>query len=451
MCACRAHVQVLTARCSSEATDHRVPPAAPCCPSRDPARQTLRLRCMDFDVGEPTDDFLGSTVRDLRDICDGREHELEMELRGSSFQAPRGGDMDSGAGDGGSSSTVQLTCRFFPFSELLAEGVPAELEGKPLLGTPAQVGWGWGTSDEHLGIGAGAPLDMSAACLAIYPLHLPRVPCHLQIPLAADWQKLLQLAGVVSAWGWGARQRRAAGRQHGPVCSPPCLRRFMCPICHLLLRMPPTPCSRPWHLWRTRERIRRQERILAALAICPASWHAVLRNKPRFPTPLLQAWLYWNVAQQMACVAFRGTEQGSWKVGGAAWHSSRELRLARGLPDTRLGHLPPGTRCAASPPACMCLQIRPSFLLPPSSLQDILTDLHLVPAPLDPDRVAAAPRRAGMAWWLRQALDALKSNLRRRGISQLSLIALHFHCSQHWPRCRNQPLPGRMPAACGAC
>lgn len=52
-----------------------------------------------------------------------------------------------------------------------------------------------------------------------------------------------------------------------------------------------------------------------------------------------QAWIYWNPGQREACVAFRGTEQGKWK--------------------------------------------------------DILTDLHLVPAPLDPERVAAAPRRAG--------------------------------------------------------
>jgi hypothetical protein len=30
---------------------------------------------------------------------------------------------------------------------------------------------------------------------------------------------------------------------------------------------------------------------------------------------LLQAWLYWNKAECTVVVAFRGTEQGKWKVG----------------------------------------------------------------------------------------------------------------------------------------
>lgn len=62
------------------------------------------------------------------------------------------------------------------------------------------------------------------------------------------------------------------------------------------------------------------------------------------PAPLSlrhQAWLYWNPGRRSVCVAFRGTEQGKWR--------------------------------------------------------DILTDLHLVPAPLDPERVAAAPRSAALA------------------------------------------------------
>lgn len=54
------------------------------------------------------------------------------------------------------------------------------------------------------------------------------------------------------------------------------------------------------------------------------------------PAVVLQAWMYWNKAERTACVAFRGTEQGQW--------------------------------------------------------QDILTDLHLVPAPLDTESVAAAHR-----------------------------------------------------------
>lgn len=62
-----------------------------------------------------------------------------------------------------------------------------------------------------------------------------------------------------------------------------------------------------------------------------------------FHRPLFQrqAWLYWNPRQRSMCVAFRGTEQGKWR--------------------------------------------------------DILTDLHLVPAPLDPERMAAAPRSAALA------------------------------------------------------
>ncbi|PSC72147.1 Phospholipase A(1) chloroplastic [Micractinium conductrix] len=51
-----------------------------------------------------------------------------------------------------------------------------------------------------------------------------------------------------------------------------------------------------------------------------------------------QVWLHWNRDRREACLAFRGTEQDAWK--------------------------------------------------------DYLTDLHLVPAPLDPDRVAAAPHHA---------------------------------------------------------
>lgn len=70
----------------------------------------------------------------------------------------------------------------------------------------------------------------------------------------------------------------------------------------------------------------------------------------------------------MACVAFRGTEQGKW--------------------------------------------------------QDILTDLHLVPAPLDPESVAAAPRNAALAevsqspdepGRLRQILSAVEQAKQRQG------------------------------------
>ena len=31
-----------------------------------------------------------------------------------------------------------------------------------------------------------------------------------------------------------------------------------------------------------------------------------------------QAYVYWNGRERAACVAFRGTEQGKWKVGGRA-------------------------------------------------------------------------------------------------------------------------------------
>lgn len=38
----------------------------------------------------------------------------------------------------------------------------------------------------------------------------------------------------------------------------------------------------------------------------------------------LQAWVYWNEQQAAACVAFRGTEQGKWRVSTsrARWRQS---------------------------------------------------------------------------------------------------------------------------------
>lgn len=89
--------------------------------------------------------------------------------------------------------------------------------------------------------------------------------------------------------------------------------------------------------------------------------------------PAVQAYLYWNRQQRQVCVAFRGTEQGKWR--------------------------------------------------------DILTDLHLVPAPLDPDRVAearwtAGGGRQGLAG-RRQMVEPLKVD---SGVGQACLCACAWLC-----------------------
>ena len=77
------------------------------------------------------------------------------------------------------------------------------------------------------------------------------------------------------------------------------------------------------------------------LELAGAATHALFRPVAfaEHATTNTQCWLYWSASSRTACLAFRGTEQGKWR--------------------------------------------------------DILTDLHLVPAPLDPERVAEAGRRTG--------------------------------------------------------
>lgn len=151
---------------------------------RDPKVQTLTVRVFDYDFGAE-DDFLGSSVADVQPLCDGRQHDLELQLRGSPFaavggsqeegaaceevgqgsgegmdgsrssgQASSGEEADaasSAAGDGAATSevshsasdgsgSVQLSARFLPFSQLLADEVAEpDVDGQPVLATPGEV------------------------------------------------------------------------------------------------------------------------------------------------------------------------------------------------------------------------------------------------------------------------------------------------------------------------
>lgn len=160
---------------------------------RDRTAQALTVRVMDEDFGAP-DDYLGSAVQSLESIADGQTHELELPLRGSPFVDDEGGGCSDGGDDSGPSSggggTVRLACRFIPFSELLAEGAPEPtVDGQRLLASPGQVRSLHGRLVSH-----GCQLR---CCLTLTAPNPPRFPRHPQIPLAADWQQLLSLAGVV--------------------------------------------------------------------------------------------------------------------------------------------------------------------------------------------------------------------------------------------------------------
>lgn len=110
---------------------------------------------------------LGSAVHDLQGICDGQQHELALELRGG-----------SAANSSNGRATVHLTCRFLPFSDVLAQDAANFEMGGSVVGTPGQVRpW------RH-------PIKSSPA------LQRCQHVCVLQIPLAADWQELLELAGI---------------------------------------------------------------------------------------------------------------------------------------------------------------------------------------------------------------------------------------------------------------
>lgn len=209
---------------------------------RDIQRQWLTVRVMESERWSTGEQHLGSAVHDLQGICDGQQHELALELRGG-----------SAANSSNGRATVHLTCRFLPFSDVLAQDAANFEMGGSVVGTPGQI------------------------------------------PLAADWQELLELAGIAP-------------------------------------------------------------NVLTPIAFVEDS------------ATNTQAWVYWNRVERMACVAFRGTEQGKW--------------------------------------------------------QDILTDLHLVPAPLDPESVAAAPRNAALAevsqspdepGRLRQILSAVEQAKQRQG------------------------------------
>ncbi|KAL4452452.1 hypothetical protein ABPG75_008114 [Micractinium tetrahymenae] len=222
-------------------------------PCRSPQQQALRVQV--WDPGSAAEDCsLGCAAVDLAPLCDGQTHELDLQLFCSGDSSDSGADEEgcsADAGGDGSSAiqhnaaaagsspgsrgqqqepcgSLQLHCRFFSFAGALAQGAAADSEmGPPVVGIPGQI------------------------------------------PLAADWREVLELAGV------------AAHAMFKPV--------------------------------------------------------AYIENA----TTDTEAWVYWNEEQGAACVAFRGTEQGKWR--------------------------------------------------------DILTDLHLVPAPLDPTRVAEAPKEAALA------------------------------------------------------
>lgn len=108
---------------------------------------------------------------------------------------------------------------------------------------------------------------------------------------------------------------------------------------------------------------------------------------PRIPATLLpQAWLFWNPGTRSLCIAFRGTEQAKWKASGwlqGGWvveecAPTASLHKWGGAPCPLLkpwfNKLSNGLNCASLP-----------------CLQDILTDLLLVPASLDPEGLAERP------------------------------------------------------------
>lgn len=137
---------------------------------------------------------------------------------------------------------------------------------------------------------------------------------------------------------------------------------------------------------------------MASCFLCPLPPASFLLSKPHpqaRPYFLPQAWLFWNPEARSLCIAFRGTEQAKWKVGGLARAGvSRVGAAVRQMPEvpSHCFAVPPTTW---SPPSSMNHPGKGSMLikflcLPPCS-QDILTDLLLVPASLDPEGLAERP------------------------------------------------------------
>ena len=306
----------------------------PCLPPlcRDIERQSLRVRVMGSDKRHQlsggylgsAEEYLGSAqLHDLRAICDGQPHELDLQLRGSSA----GSAAEADAGSSGGGGSVLLTCRFLPFSAILAlYSADSEMGAPMVVGAPGQV--------RCSRVGGLAPRCICYWSVAGWPgafklpiAHLWRgVDSLLQIPLAAEWQGLLELAGVAT---------------------------------HALF----TPLAFVEHA-----------------------------------TTNSQAWLYWNKRERTACVAFRGTEQGQWKVCGVP----------------------------ACPPAC----------LPPSSSQG----QHVRACQANPGIHTNATGRAGHSD--RPALGAGASGPRSsRHCPQKSRQEELPCCTLRKPSCASKPLP----------
>lgn len=120
---------------------------------RDSAKQRLVARVLDEDIGK-NDDFLGSSVRGLSDLCkdDGQEHRLTLELKG-----PKG-----------PAGQLHLMTTFQRFNSVLAEEASTGRMGGPVNGTP------------------GRPL-------------LSRMPStHLDTGKESPWKELQRLAGIAA-------------------------------------------------------------------------------------------------------------------------------------------------------------------------------------------------------------------------------------------------------------
>ena len=92
------------------------------------------------------EEYLGSALHDLRPICDGHPHDLELQLRGSiagsTAEGGQNGDKNGGASEGssGGGGSMHLSCRFLPFSALLAQDAAGpEMDAPVVLGVPGQV------------------------------------------------------------------------------------------------------------------------------------------------------------------------------------------------------------------------------------------------------------------------------------------------------------------------
>ena len=134
----------------------RPPRLPPLC--RDIERQNLRVRVMGCDKRHEltggylgaAEEYLGSAMHDLRPICDGQPHDLELQLRGSTAGSTaeagengggsEGSSSSSGGGGSGGGGSMHLSCRFLPFSAVLAQdAAKSEMDAPVVLGVPGQV------------------------------------------------------------------------------------------------------------------------------------------------------------------------------------------------------------------------------------------------------------------------------------------------------------------------